>query len=831
MTAYNPRAGWEKVGDGFYRKVQLYEQIFDLDLELDNYLVAGAPYSGALALWRDESKISRYRVGASTISSIDIYSSSGRLISSIHWDKGSIRGLGWSDDERLLIVTEDGTVRSYYGLHGDFAPFSLGHGAEEFGVVSCRFWSHGFAALLSNNSVIAVSSLDEPRPKLLAPAPEGDVHSWSLIPPAYTLSRSVEVLLAIDNTVHVVDATECEDRGLSDGPFRHIAVSPNGRFVALYTDDGKVWVVSSDFRNKYTEYDSKAKTPPNRLLWCGSDAAILAWEDEIHVVGPNGAAIKHFYDDRVHVVPDIDGVRLLTNQRCEFLHKVADATEEVFKLGSTTPASVLLDSIELLEKRSPKADENIQRIKVNLPDAVETCIRAAGHEYDHNLQKQLLRAASFGKSVLDLYSSDEFVEMCNDLRVLNAVRDFKVGLPLTYEQYLRLGPERLILRLVNRREYLLAIRLSEFLNLPPNKIYVHWASQKVKASTGNDDSIRDAIVDRLRGKPGISFEAIARAAYDEGRGHLATSLLNWEPRAGKQVPLLLSMEEDEIALSKAIESGDTDLVFFVLLHLRQKLPLAAFFRTLSDKPLAAALVESSARTKDRELLKDLFYQDDRPVDGSNLLIEDAMTQPQVQAVVDKLKLAARLLTDARDPSAVLHTKALAEAAQLLKLQEAFDKEVSDTSAGSFVGLSVNETMFRLIKYGYSKRAARIQSDFKVPEKTWWWVRLRALVGARLWAELEEVAKNRKSPIGWEPFYNEVLGAGNTRLAATFVPKCTNTTAEERIEMYVKCGMIVKAGEEALKAKDLNALELLRGKASGPQQTEIERMINQLKPRR
>jgi vacuolar protein sorting-associated protein 16 len=50
-------------------------------------------------------------------------------------------------------------------------------------------------------------------------------------------------------------------------------------------------------------------------------------------------------------------------------------------------------------------------------------------------------------------------------------------------------------------------------------------------------------------------------------------------------------------------------------------------------------------------------------------------------------------------------------------------------------------------------------------------------------------------------------------------------------MWVKCGMLVKAGEEALKAKDLNSLELLRTKASGAQSTEIERMINQLRPRK
>ena len=77
----------------------------------------------------------------------------------------------------------------------------------------------------------------------------------------------------------------------------------------------------------------------------------------------------------------------------------------------------------------------------------------------------------------------------------------------------------------------------------------------------------------------------------------------------------------------------------------------------------------------------------------------------------------------------------------------------------------------------------------------------------------------------------MLGAGNTRLAATYVPKCVNLQPSERIEMWMKCGMIVKAGEEALKAKDMTALEQLRIKASGGQSAEIERMITQLRPRR
>ena len=112
-------------------------------------------------------------------------------------------------------------------------------------------------------------------------------------------------------------------------------------------------------------------------------------------------------------------------------------------------------------------------------------------------------------------------------------------------------------------------------------------------------------------------------------------------------------------------------------------------------------------------------------------------------------------------------------------------------------------------------------------------RLRALVAKRDWNEIEEIAKNRKSPIGWEvsslsspplfpltplllqqntnallptpqPFFNQTLQAGNQRLAATFVPKCVAsgpTTVGEAARMYERCGMRVRAAEEAARARD------------------------------
>ena len=43
-----PTADWERVGERYYRKTQLYTSVFDEELELENYRIAGAPYGGAL---------------------------------------------------------------------------------------------------------------------------------------------------------------------------------------------------------------------------------------------------------------------------------------------------------------------------------------------------------------------------------------------------------------------------------------------------------------------------------------------------------------------------------------------------------------------------------------------------------------------------------------------------------------------------------------------------------------------------------------------------------------------------------------------------------------
>ncbi|NXG08662.1 VPS16 protein, partial [Sakesphorus luctuosus] len=242
-----------------------------------------------------------------------------------------------------------------------------------------------------------------------------------------------------------------------------------------------------------------------------------------------------------------------------------EASQEIFRIASMAPGALLLEAQKEYEKESQKADEYLREIREQqlLPEAVGQCIEAAGYEHEPHTQKSLLRAASFGKCFLDKFPPESFVRMCQDLRVLNAIRDYQIGIPLTFTQYKQLTIEVLLDRLVLRRLYPLAIRICEFLRLPEiqgvSRILAHWACSKVQQKDKSDEEVAQAINHKLGDTPGISYSEIATRAYDCGRAELAIKLLEYEPRSGEQVPLLLKMKRSKLALGKAIESGDTDL--------------------------------------------------------------------------------------------------------------------------------------------------------------------------------------------------------------------------------------------------------------------------------
>lgn len=48
---------------------------------------------------------------------------------------------------------------------------------------------------------------------------------------------------------------------------------------------------------------------------------------------------RYYYDGRVHVIPEFDGVRLITNDTCEFLHKVTSELRTKINLRTSADLS------------------------------------------------------------------------------------------------------------------------------------------------------------------------------------------------------------------------------------------------------------------------------------------------------------------------------------------------------------------------------------------------------------------------------------------------------------------------------------------------------------
>ena len=760
-------------------------------------------------------------------------------------------------------------------------------------------------------------AVQPPLPELLPPYDTSSSYSsdtsslptsWAVVPPNVSQSGRTTVLIAQGPTLLSLTRstagpssidTACQDMRLSRGPFHVIRPSPNGKLLALMTTDLVLWVVSSDFSRSLSEFDIRASeayqdassiddpfssanqapaaaAPPagkggiggsgiREIQWCGNNTVALSFSDEVVMVGPFGDSIRYPYSGPTHLIGELDGVRIIASDRHEFLQKVSDVSNRVFRPGSNDPAALLFEAAEQFSAKSSRADEGIRAIRSSLPEAVDCCLRAAAYEWDLTWQKKLLKAASFGKSFVELYDTTAYVDMARTLRVLNAARNYQIGIPISYEQYVAAGPTALLSRLTAQNHHFLSLKIARYLHIRPDPILKHWARAKIartrlvlggpaSAISAAEERLCADIVHKFRiattlneriGELGgseddnfaagasnadtdpalkssssmsggrgasVSFAEVAWTAWKAGRANLATRLLDHEARAIDQVPLLLNMREDKLALVKAIESGDTDLIYHVLLRLKNHLSRGDFFRIIqapiSDAlvpstgqnaqrtasklastrrylSLASNLLEAYAKEVDRDLLKDFYYQDDRRTDSAILALQEANAVPNASDTelpdkVFKLKTAMKFFSEDKERS--LETKLVDEQIRLLAFQQALEKE--DGHRSQFTGLSLNETIRQLLFRNMSKKAEKLRSDFKVPDKRYWNIKLDTLVQSKDWDGLWAFAISKRSPIGYTPFVVKLVEHSHVQESMRFVPKIQDKADRNAFNGYL-----------------------------------------------
>jgi hypothetical protein len=255
-------------------------------------------------------------------------------------------------------------------------------------------------------------------------------------------------------------------------------------------------------------------------------------------------------------------------------------------------------------------------------------------------------------------------------------------------------------------------------------------------------------------------------------------LLDHEVHAREQVPLLMEMRKADLALDKAIESGDPQLVYRVLDELKHKMyhsQMDRYLQLFHHRPVAAALYKKLCKETDRAQLLSFYRQESESKEAGCLLLSRSFVESD-PGESDKCSMAA--LQEFREGQ---HTFEVRIAEELLKLRKE-QEELESKLKLRVIGLSLFDTVVQCIKNQHLKMAEQLRREYKLSDNQFWWAKLRALCAIGDFEELERFSRQKKSPIGYEPFAEMCIQHGNRKEAAKYIPKCA---AEERFPLYLK----------------------------------------------
>ncbi|XP_054707259.1 vacuolar protein sorting-associated protein 16 homolog [Uloborus diversus] len=837
-------ADWTPLGKNiYYRKIELYSMQWVDQVNLSDCIIVAAPFGGPIAVQQDARKLQKTQFANK--SNIYIFSASGQAISTVKWNSGPIApcGLGWSSSEDLVCVLEDGNV-ILYDMYGNIQKTtSMGQDVKDTGVLECRIFNNskfytGVAVLTGAFNIFLVNNIKEPRIRKMATVPglSAPPSSWAVI----AEERNTKVLVAKDANLYLLNQNE--DKCTQVFPkfntqinaIIEMTVSCNNQNIALFSDNGALWMGSANLETKYCEFDTQAKTRPHQLVWCGNGAVVGFWqvnkENIMIVIGPERDYMNDIFYSPIHLVPEIDGVRIIGNSTHELLQKVPDAVIDVFKIGSLSPSALLLEASNEFRRHSHKADEYIRMIreKSELEEAVECCLKAAGHEFQPPTQKMLLRAASFGKNFIPDMDPEPFVKMCQTLRVLNAVRVNVIGLPITYTQLEFLSIPVLLDRLVLRRHYCYAICICQYLKIPDtegaSRILDHWACYKVKRTKLDPESTARAIAEKLGTTPGISYAEISHKAMEYGHSSLAVKLLDYETRASEQVPLLIKLKQETQAMIKAIDSGDTDLIYTVIRYLKNSLSKGDFHMRIRQFPAAHDFYLKLCKEQDLELLRENYSQESDFLSEGHCFVMESYQTKKADKRISSLQEALKSYKKAKNDFAAQITE---EQLKLIKYQISFEEKFPQ----NYHNLSLHETIKQLLTHRESRLADDLRREFKVPDRRFWWLQITVLADGGDWLELEKFSRSKKSPIGYEPFVDVCVKHDNIYEAQKYLPKVKE---ENRIKYYIKARLLEDAAKIAFEKKDLAALNQVQNMCGVMDRTiadKITTMKSQLSSKR
>ena len=820
----DPTADWIGLKDKYYKLFEFYKMASEFkSLELNHSKIAMARHGGPIAITRDPDHIVLSKSDDPTKENICIYTNNGELmVACPNKEKEKIIGFDFIEDEFLLVVWQTGTYVLIDPHLSSKKSYNIGSRFETEKIIEAKVFDNGFAFYTVANYFYFVKNVFEPHvAKFIDAELASSAKFFIPISPKNTMSERVElqiahpeagiILLIEDESKKIYYNSNNRDNIAAEQlpnipKIIKISISPNYKFIAYLTEQKCVYVVSADFSpNTFIKteihYDKKLKD----MVWCAEDCVALISTRAIELVGPDATEKISLNSKGCFAFPEVDGIKVISNTKCEILRRLNDSYVNIFKLLYFEPGALLYEAYNSFENRNPLPDEDIRNKKNELSNGVLDCINAASFELYQETQSKLLKAASYGKAFLSPTQIDHNLlgQVCRYLRVVHNIKNELYCRTITYAQLKSIDPNILIKILLRYRAHYLAYEVCKFLDFSQklkSLIYIDWARCKVETQE-SDDHLCLVINEKLKDEKGISFTEIAHRAIEIGKTDLATKLLEYEPSISKKVPILLWMEKYDKALEDALQSKDSNLINMVILKLIKSQSNKSFiYNLMSNNPVTHSHIISYYKNFSEEGLHDYLESLKLFEEIGYSAIYQAYNTADLTKRLELLKFAAKFFENSKDP---FYFNLISEQIDILK-------EILKTKAKNPTEKPTSTMLDVFLKNKEIKTGYEFKKMCKIPDRRFAILRIKNLIKNKDFDELEKFVNenNKKSSIiSFELIAETLLNEKEEDLAEKYLLKISDV--EEQINILKLIGHVKKAAEVAMTYRKIEILQEIR----------------------
>ena len=605
----------------------------------------------------------------------------------------------------------------------------------------------------------------------------------------------------------------------SDILWQKCQIAPSSPFVFLYNENSnKLSIFSLSAKKEIVAI--KLSFIPSDIKWCGNDAVgcLNNEDDEVNVYGPSGKYITFWYpanenSGKLLMQTTYFGLKIYSTETVSLISKVEESSFNIFRMGSTSPSAILADCLQLLNAGfAPRAIENLKSI--NLLECASECIEAALQEFDSTWQKQLLTAAAFGKASILKANDDEevlnlsrkFVYACNTIRLLNNLRNI-TSYRFTFKEFQYLGFDKILHHLIQcNNQFSECLKLCELFHEKKHdykmKVMYYYAVRKILVSNEETDEqlYREILAKfvKLHMDKSFDFSKLSNVCYQEGRLQLAKQMILADSNVENQLIPLLNLEEDELPLQKAHQSGSNLLELYVLLKLKNRLTNAQLFRlmALNLKVNNNLLVEYYRDSTKFGMSFDFYKQTDDYKNLSNLIMEKNVAQKQIvlEQVNELYKKDVGLNGDFRQCSS--------RELDLILFQKDLAMKMEHQDLGS---MTCNQTLKILIQSSQSKLITKFLKKFSISDKVFYAIKSDVLISKKNFESLWDMCNERRFANNLKQLFKKLKKAGHPEEASRYVVLMKNETYETKLNLYLECKAYNSAIHLAIQQSDHDAL--------------------------